>query len=199
MTFWSQTNHQSDACEMLTMAPLSLYQAGERCLAALEIMDGVLSGLKVHREIMAQRAGMFWAQATSLANTLVKEKAIPFRSAHQIIAVLVRMAYDGGKSPSEATTAMVDAASREVIGRGVGLAEKTLRDALDPASIVKSKKAIGGTAPERVQEDLRARLDRLKQGEQTVAEIQAGLARAEQKLEAAMDAILGDQVAGASR
>jgi argininosuccinate lyase len=190
MAFFAQTNHQSDSCEMLTMAPLCLYQAAERCLAALQIMDGVLRGLKVNREVMAERAGMFWAQATSLANTLVREKQLPFRSAHQVIGVLVRMAYDQGKAPGEVTAEMVDDAAREVTGQPVRLGEDRLREALDPSVIIRSKKAIGGTAPERVQEDLLGCLERVKEEEQVVAEIQSALARAERELEAAIDAAL---------
>ena len=193
MAFYAQTNHQSDSCEMLTMAPLCLYQAADRCLAALEIMDGVLKGLKVNKEIMGKRAGMFWSQATSLANTLVREKRLPFRSAHQIIGVLVRMAYDEGKAPADVTTEMIDAASREVTGQSIGLSEKGLRQALNPASIVRSKKAIGGTAPERVEEDIRGSLERMREEEQIVAEIEAELAHAGRELEAAIDAIIGEQ------
>jgi argininosuccinate lyase len=139
---------------------------------------------------MAERAGMFWAQATSLANTLVREKQLPFRSAHQVIGVLVRMAYDQGKAPGEVTAEMVDDAAREVTGQPVRLGEDRLREALDPSVIIRSKKAIGGTAPERVQEDLLGCLERVKEEEQVVAEIQSALARAERELEAAIDAAL---------
>jgi argininosuccinate lyase len=190
MAFFAQTNHQSDSCEMLTMAPLSLYQAAEKGLAALEILEGVVGGLKVNRDAMAERAGMFWAQATSLANLLVREKQLPFRSAHLVISVLVRMAYERELAPGEVTAATIDEAAREVIGRPVRLAEDRLREALDPARIVRSKNVIGGTAPERVTEDLRMSLARVKEQEQIVASIETRLARSETELEAAIDALL---------
>ncbi len=190
MAFFAQTNHQSDSCEMLTMAPLCLYQAAERCLAALQIMDGVLQGLKVNREVMAERAGMFWGQATSLANALVRDKQLPFRSAHQIIGVLVRMAYDRGKTPADVSTEMIDEAARAVTGQPVKLGEDRLREALDPSVIIRSKKAIGGTAPERVKEDLQSSLERMKEEEHIVGGIESALACAERELEAAIDAVL---------
>jgi len=190
MAFFAQTNHQSDSCEMLTMAPLCLYQAADRCLAALQIIDGVVHGLKVNRGVMAVRAGRYWAQATSLANTLVQEKQLPFRSAHQIIGVLVRMAYDQGRAPAEVSAEMLDEAARQVTGQPLGLEETRLREALDPSVIIRSKKAIGGTAPERVQEDLRSSLARVKEEEQIVVGIESSLTQAEKELEAAIDAVL---------
>ncbi len=190
MAFFAQTNHQSDSCEMLTMAPLCLYQAAEKCLAALQILDGVVRGLKLNKTIMAERAGMFWAQATSLANALVKERQLPFRTAHQVIGVLVRMAYDRGLAPLEVTVELLDEAAREVIGRTIGLEVQRLRECLDPAGIVRSKTPVGGTAPERVEEDLRSRLDRLVEDERVASNLESRLAGAERALEAAIDAVL---------
>jgi len=188
--FFAQTNHQSDSCEMLMMAPLSFSRAAERCLAALEIMNGILQGLQVKRDVMAARVGRYWAQATSLANTLVKDKHLPFRSAHQIIGVLVRMAYEQDRAPAEVSTDMLDEAAREVTGQPAGLGATRLREALDPSAIIRSKKAIGGTAPERVLEDLRRCRERLDEEDKLVTEIESRLAGAERELEAAIDAVL---------
>jgi argininosuccinate lyase len=188
--FWAQTSHQSDSCEMLMMAPLTLFRAAERCLAALQVMDGVVRGLKIHQDVMAQRVGGYWSQATSLANTLVREKRLPFRSAHQIVGVLVRMAYEQGRTPAAVSVEMLDEAARQVMGRPVQLDEHRLREALDPSAIVRSKKTVGGTAPERVREDLRDCRLRLQYDERVVDQIESTLARSERELEAAVDALL---------
>jgi hypothetical protein len=49
---------------------------------------------------------------------------------------------------------------------------------------------VGGTAPERVEEDLRGSLERVKEEEHFAADMEFALARAERKLEAAIDAML---------
>ena len=53
-----------------------------------------------------------------------------------------------------------------------------------------SKKTVGGTAPERVREDLRDCRLRLQYDERVVDQIESTLARSERELEAAVDALL---------
>ena len=188
--FLAQTNRQSDSCEMTAMTPLYLYDAGERCAAALKIMNGIIKDLKVNKEVMKDRAGMFWAQATSLTNALVMKKKIPFRTAHQIIAILVRMAYEGGKTPKDVTPAMLDSASIEYHGKPVQLSEKDLREALDPEWVVRSKKVIGGTAPERVKEDIADSREKILADKRTLDQIEEKLTKAAHVLESAIEKIV---------
>ncbi len=190
MTFLTQTNHQSDACEMLTMTPLCLYQAQEKCLAAVQIMDGVIKDLKVHCEVMKNRTSMFWAQATSLANSIVKEKGLPFRLAHQIVGILVRMAYEEKKRPDDVTTEMIDRASVEASGKPLLLPPEMVSRALDPGAIVQSKKAPGGTSRERVQADLQTSRQKVERQENIIQEIERKLFDAEVKLEEAVQALI---------
>ena len=190
MSFLAVTKGQSESGESWAMAPFYLYNATESCLAALQIMDGVMKDLKVNKEIMKERAGMFWTQASTLANTMVRERKIPFRTAHQIVGGLVRIAYEEGKRPEDITPEMVDKAAKEFGGQLLSLSEEVLREALDPASIVKSKKAIGGTAPERVEEDIISSRKRIEGDEKVVATLETKLATAEKKLEAAIDEIV---------
>ena len=190
MTFLTQTNHQSDACEMLTMTPLCLYVAQEKCLAAIQIMNGIIKNLKVHSEVMKKRTFMFWAQATSLANSIVKEQRLPFRTAHQIVGILVRMAYEEGKQPEEVTTEMIDRASVEAMGKPLHLPREMLQHALDPERVVKSKKAPGGTSPERVKEDILNSHRKLGKQEEIIRGIEKRLSSAEIKLEEAIQALL---------
>lgn len=191
-SFLAVTKAQSDAGDMSQMGQMYAYDAAEKTLAALQIMDGVVKGLKVNRELMRERAKMFWTQATFLANTIVRKKGIPFRIAHQIVARLVRMAYDEGKKPGEVTSEMVDRAAKEIGAQQLQLSEEALRKALDPEIIVRSKKAIGGTAPERVKEDIASSSRRLVEDEKIVATLETKLATAEKKLGATIDELLSD-------
>ena len=141
---------------------------------------------------MKERAGMFWAQGVSLANTIIREKKIPFRLAHKIVGRLVRMAYDEGEKPQDVTSEMLDRAAKESTGQPLYLDEGALRKALDPAIIVKSKKVVGGTAPETVREDIAGSLERVKEDEKIVAKMESKLAAAEKELERAVDKIIGE-------
>jgi argininosuccinate lyase len=192
MAFLAVTKGQSESGESWAMAPFYLYNAAESCLAALQIMEGIVRDLKVNKEIMKERAGMFWTQATTLANTMVRERKIPFRMAHQIVGSLVKTTYEEGKKPEDVTPEMVDKAAREFGSEPLHLDDDTVRKALDPPTIVASKKAIGGTAPERVKEDIASGLKRIKEDETVVVTLEAKLATAEKNLGAAIDRIIGE-------
>jgi argininosuccinate lyase len=174
------------------MGPGQMLEAYPKCLATLQIMNGLVKDLEVNKELMKERAGMFWAQGSFLANTIVREKKIPFRLAHKTVGRLVRMAYDEGKKPQDVTSEMLDRAAKEAIGKPLYLDEGTLREALDPAIIVKSKKVVGGTAPERIREDIASSLERVKEDEKIVATMESKLAAAERELEGAIDKITGE-------
>ena len=191
MTCLAITKAQSDSCEMLEMEIPILGEVTEKCVSALQIMSGIVKDLKVNKEVMRERAGMFWAQATSLANAIVREKSVPFRTAHQVVAILVRSAYEEGIQPKDVTPEMVDRAAMEYNGQSLQLSEETLRKAMDPAVIVESKKAIGGTAPERIRVDIASSFERVKEDEEAVMTIKTKLATAEKTLEAAIDKIVG--------
>ena len=182
MSFLATGKTHSDAFDLDAMALGQMFsEVPPKCLAALQLMNGIVRELKVNKELMKERAGMFWAQAAYLANTIVREKEIPFRTAHTIVGRLVRMAYDEGKKPQDATSEMLDRAAKEVAGKSLYLNEEVLRKALDPAIIVKSKKVVGGTAPERIREDIARSLERIKEDEGIVATMESKLAAAERK------------------
>ena len=193
MSYLAATKCPSDSCEMEIMAPKSVYNATEKCIAALQIMNDVVKDLKVNKDVMEKRAGMFWVQATNIANSIVIEKKIPFRLAHEIVGVLVRLACDEGIAARDITPDMLDQAAQEAGAEPLHLSEGTLRKALDPADIVKSKKPIGGTAPERVKEDIASSLKRIEADEEMVKPMEIRLTTAERKLEEAIDKIIGTE------
>ena len=191
MTFIAATNRNSDSGEGFKV-PICLFHAFESCLGALQIMNGIVKDAIVHRERMRERTEMFWAQASTLANMIVREKEIPFRLAHDIVGVLVKMTYDEGKKPKDVDTKMLNRAAKKLGVQPLNLSEETLRKALDPAMVVRSKKIIGGTAPERVKEDITSSFERMHQDKEVVAAIEVNIATAEKKLRAAIDRIIGE-------
>jgi len=187
MGFLIQTSRQSDACEMITMGPAALYASEEALGAAFEIMDGILAGIKVDSAFLKERAGSFWTQAASLANMLVIQHALPFRAAHQIVAIIVRLAYEQGLTPQQVTPALVNQAGKEFNGQPLEVSDSDLQAALDPVRIVRSKNVVGGTAPQRQHEDIVASRARLAEDQGTTADLLANLAHAERMLEDAVD------------
>ncbi|MBI4488801.1 MAG: argininosuccinate lyase [Deltaproteobacteria bacterium] len=162
----------------------------DSAIEALNLWSGIISTLKVNSEIMRQRTLDFWALATDLAGAMVREKKLPWRTAHQITAILVRMALEQGKKPSDIDRSFVDLAAREYLGRGLGLEEETIRQVMDPLRAVKARTLLGGTAPSEVQRQIDNCYGALGRDREALGQMRRALDDAAIKLEKAIDAIL---------
>src|ERR671922_1249760 len=65
-------------------------------LDTIKIMDGVVRSLQINKERMRQAASISYAIALDLAEQLVMQKKIPFRTAHRIVGALVSKAANKG-------------------------------------------------------------------------------------------------------
>ncbi|MBI4524696.1 MAG: argininosuccinate lyase [Deltaproteobacteria bacterium] len=151
----------------------------------------ILPEIRWNTELMRERAGRYWAQATDVAGALVAEKSLPWRTTHQIVGILVRLSYERGFTPAETTPALLDEAAIEYMGEPVGLSSEALRRALDPANFVASRTLIGGAAPGEVRRQLAESRARLGVDEKEAAAARQNIQQAAKKLEAAIDALVG--------
>jgi argininosuccinate lyase len=161
----------------------------EVCGAA-KMLAGVVSTLTVNKEIMRERSGIFFTQASELADTLAREKGLSFRTAHKIMGTVVREALAKGKSPQQIDVAMIDAAAVEITGKALGLAPEILARSLDTMGIVGTRNVIGGTAPAAVRRALGNLEQRLGKDSGSVAAKKAAVAGAHAELEKAVARIL---------
>lgn len=160
-------------------------------LEATQIMAGVLSSLTVHKDRMLDNAAnMNWICATDIADLIVLENGLPFRSAHQIVAILVRIGISRGLTQTAVTSALLDEAAVEYMGKPLNLPDDVLRQALDPASCVQARQLTGGPAPERVCEDIARASRRCDADEAALALLGERLAAADDRLEKAIDALI---------
>jgi len=93
------------------------------------------------RERMAQAASRGFMTATELADTLVREAGIAFRTAHHIVATVARASVNEETTVSPTT---VEEAFQSVTGRDVNLDPSAIREALKPAQNVKVRDSYGG-------------------------------------------------------
>lgn len=182
-------------CEMHDMAmgyTRQLAPTLDDVLEATEIMTGVLSSLSIKKDrMLANATDLNWICATDIADLIVLEKGLPFRTAHQIVAILVRIGISRGLTQTGVSAALVDEAAVEYMGKPLGLSEESIRKALNPAECVKARQLTGGPAPERVEEDIARARARYIEDETALAQIRGGLAASESRLEMAIDRIVG--------
>jgi argininosuccinate lyase len=117
----------------------------EMCLAAAR---GMVVGARFRRERLAAAASDELIAATDLADLLVK-RGVPFRSAHGVVAGLVRTALDSGRALSQLSP-------DELRGASEHLDHADVAEVLRQRSWLESKVSQGGTALERVREQLAA-------------------------------------------
>jgi argininosuccinate lyase len=112
------------------------------CLAAAR---GMIETIAFDRERLAEAASDEMIAATDIADLLVR-RGVPFRQSHGIVAGLVRAAVDSGRPLS--------ALGREEIARHSEVLDDEYYEVLERGSWLESKVSEGGTALDRVREQL---------------------------------------------
>jgi len=167
-----------------------LFSALDYAIRDLDWIAKMIPDLKVNKELMLERAGEFWAQGTDVAGALVKEKGLPWRTAHQIVGILVRLSYERGIKPRDVDTKLLDEASIEYYGKPAGLSEEALKKSLDPVHFVKERTLYGGTAPEEVLRQISEFKKTLEKDKESVSKKNARIEEASDKLEKAIDTLI---------
>jgi argininosuccinate lyase len=109
----------------------------------LRIFADMATGITVKPEAMRNAALQGYATATDLADYLVK-KGLPFRDAHEIVALSVRTCVDQGRDLSELSLVELQNFS--------ALIEADVFDVLSLEGSVAARDHIGGTAPNQVKQ-----------------------------------------------
>jgi argininosuccinate lyase len=123
-------------------------RALEAATGVATLMAGVLTGLRFNAPVAAARLANGFATATDLAETIILETGLDFRTAHRIVGRLVREATQANRTMRDLTTADLDAAAQIILNRPLQLSEAAFVQALDPAAAVAARQGIGGAAPE---------------------------------------------------
>jgi len=133
-----------------------LISATSTLRASLRITTGAIDTAQVKSDRMAAAARVDFITATELADAIVRDTNIPFRTAHQIVGTLTR-------SSQKPTLDQIDVVSKKVIGKKLselGLTQSSLDKALDPEQNIQIRGIRGGPAP---KETIRMVKDRMKQ------------------------------------
>ncbi len=191
-TYGRLSSYLTEMHDMAMGYTRQLAQTLDDVLEATQIMTGVLATLSIKTDrMLANATQLNWICATDIADLMVLEKGLPFRTAHQIVAILVRIGISRGLTQADVTGALVDEAATEYMGKPLGLSEEGLRSALNPAACIRARTLTGGPAPERVQEDMARALARCDDDDRQRHSLGNKLAAADRRLEEAIDKIVG--------
>lgn len=123
-----------------------LFDTVDTLLVTLEIYADMLRGIKVNKDAMRLAAAEGFATATDLADYLVK-KGMPFRDAHEVVALAVRHAVEQGCDLSDLSLPQLQQFSPQIA--------EDVYQVLTLEGSLASRNHRGGTAPAQVREALK--------------------------------------------
>jgi argininosuccinate lyase len=131
-----------------------VFDAADTLRLSLSVMTGMVSDLVADKAAMRRAAEAGYPTATDLADWIVRVLGRPFRDAHHVAGTIVRRAEEAGV-PLDRLSLKDMQAVEPAIGKDV-------YDVLTLESSVDSRASFGGTAPDRVREQIAFWQERLK-------------------------------------
>src|SRR5436305_3398362 len=122
-------------------------------MLSLEALTGTIESVAFVPERMRAAAAQGYSTATDLADWLVREADVPFREAHHITGRVVKAAEERDCGLADLPLDVLQAIDARIGER--------VYDVLSIDASVRSRTSYGGTAPERVREQIAAAKDAL--------------------------------------
>ena len=125
-----------------------VFEAASLLALSIAAMTGMVADATFNTDRMRQAAELGYATATDLADWLVREADIPFREAHHITGAAVKLAEGKGVALDQLSLAELQQIDSRIDDRVFA--------ALSVDASVASRASYGGTAPERVRQQVAA-------------------------------------------
>ena len=128
-----------------------LWNAVKVTKETLSIVTKMMLSVEFKVDRCAELAGKNFATATDLADIMVREKHIPFRTAHKIVGRIVNEATANEMAEEDITSKFIDDIALDLGFDKLELSDELIQRALNPAENVKIRAIPGGPAPEMVE------------------------------------------------
>lgn len=128
-----------------------LWNACDVCESTLSIVSKMFLSVEFNKDRCLELAGKNFATATDLADIMVRERCIPFRTAHQIVGRIVSEVTDEDLSEEDITSDYIDGVAQELGFESLNLDDDLIQKALNPLENIKMRKILGGPSPDMVR------------------------------------------------
>jgi argininosuccinate lyase len=125
-----------------------VFEAYDLLMLSLQALAGMIETVEFLPERMRAAAGQGYSTATDLADWLVREADVPFREAHHITGRAVKAAEELGCDLADLSPDVLKSIDQRI--------DERVFDVLSVDASVRSRTSYGGTAPERVREQIAA-------------------------------------------
>ncbi len=130
-----------------------VFEAYDLLILSLAALAGMIETVEFVPERMRAAATQGFATATDLADWLVREADVPFREAHHITGRAVKAAEEQGFDLADLPLDVLRSIDERI--------DRRVYDVLSADASVRSRTSYGGTAPERVREQIAAAKEEL--------------------------------------
>ena len=134
-----------------------LWRALEAADGLYRLLAAIVGTMEVYKELLLERAGAGFSTVTELADTLVRDRGLSFRTAHAVVTAVVKLAEAEGIGSGGISPGLLDRAADGVIGEPLDLSADEVSRALDPVRFVEMRALPGGPAPEETKRALEGR------------------------------------------
>jgi argininosuccinate lyase len=163
-----------------------LWESLDSVRASLDMVHKLAPKLKVTAKDVTAKSLKSYVAATELANLLVRNYNVPFRSAHKVVGALVKSLINGKLTFADATPQMLAKAAQESTGIKLAVKAADLKALADPLKLVEACNVRGGPAPAEVKRMLCVREKQVLQTKSNISKLDKELGEAEEKLDGAV-------------
>jgi argininosuccinate lyase len=149
----------------------------------------VLESLTIREDVLRDQVNRDYSTMTELAEMLLREAGVPFRTGHLVASQLTTYGRERGKRPLDLTHEEVAAVYQSVTGVALPLTAEQVRRAFDPLEVVRSRKGTGGPQPDEAGRMLDLQRRNAADGSAWIDAERARLRRASYDLRTRFDAL----------
>jgi argininosuccinate lyase len=172
---------QSYNLDFQELTPL-LWSSLDATAHSFSLIAKMVTGLRAREDRMREALDRGFAIATELANTLVRKHRVPFREAHQIVALLMRNIMKSGKTIHQISLLDLKRAAEAVLKTPIAITQAELDAALDPNVGIRSRAVLGSPSPKLVRLQLSELRSLIKKYEHFITTEMKGIERAQNHL-----------------
>jgi argininosuccinate lyase len=159
-------------------------------VAISELYEAVFATLELDEAHLLDEAPRGFTTVTELADTLVREARLPFRTAHHIVSQAVQRLYGEGLDTADLTANLLREISAGFLDEPLDVDEVVVRRALDAVSFVEARRTLGGAAPSATAALLESQTVRLDADVSWLENEESRLAEAAAGLQSQVDAMI---------
>ena len=169
-----------------------LWDSIQTVASSAHMLSELVPNLEIKKDIFKKQVLKF-ATTTELANVLVKNYDIPFRTSHKIVGAVVKESLDNNLTLSDLTPEQLNKSAQECAEIILDVKLADIKQATDPKTFVESHKTKGGPAPVEVKRMLDGRKLLTAKTKTTLTNKKGELAAAEIKLNIAVKRCLSNE------